>query len=240
MPNEKFVKSRVLIVDDHPIMRQGLAQTINDQPEMEVCGEAGTVAEARQVMEWCQPDLAIIDILLGEGSGLELIQQCRETWPDLKILVFSMHDETLFAERVLQAGALGYLNKAEPMEAFHTALQCVHSGHVYLSPRMTHRLLDQMPAKKADKQRAPIQKLSNRELEVFELIGRGLVTKQIAVRLGVSHKTIETYREHLKKKLNVDNGSQLTTHAVQWVLEQGHDSSAAVAAEIRNGVSGFD
>src|SRR5262245_8084410 len=226
MRRPSFAETRVLIVDDHPFMRRGLAQTINDQPGLEVCGEAGSVAEALQLMETCSPHLAVVDISLGAESGIELIQAIRERWPSIRVLVSSMHDETLFAERALRAGALGYVNKGEPPDVFVAALQRVSSGQIYLSERMTNRMLDQVLTDRIETSRSPIETLSNRELEVFEMIGRGMATKQIAARLGLSPKTIETYREHIKQKLNLKNATELTRNAVQWVLEQGRQPAA--------------
>ena len=221
MRKDETTATRVLIVDDHPFMLRGLAQTINDQPDMLVCAEAGSIPEALEMAAAHQPDLAVVDISLGEGSGIELVKEIKERWPNTKILVSSMHDESLFAERALRAGALGYVNKGAPPDAFVAALQRVNSGQVYLSERMTNRMLDKMLTDKDEQHRSPIEKLSNRELEVFEMIGKGLVTKQIAARLSLSPKTIETYREHIKSKLNLSNASEMTRHAVQWVLEQG-------------------
>jgi DNA-binding NarL/FixJ family response regulator len=226
MRRPSFAETRVLIVDDHPFMRRGLAQTINDQPGLEVCGEAGSVAEALKMMESCSPHLAVVDISLGAESGIELIQAIRERWPSVKVLVSSMHDETLFAERALRAGALGFVNKGEPPAVFVAALQRVSSGQIYLSERMTNRMLDQVLTDKLEANRSPIETLSNRELEVFEMIGKGMSTKQIAARLGLSPKTIETYREHIKQKLNLANATELTRNAVQWVLEQGRQPAS--------------
>jgi DNA-binding NarL/FixJ family response regulator len=225
MRRPTIAETRVLIVDDHPYMRRGLAQTINDQPGLEVCGEAGSLAEAVQIMETRSPHLAVVDISLGAESGIELIQVLHDRWPDTKVLVSSMHDETLFAERALRAGALGFVNKGEPPDVFVTALQRVNSGQIYLSERMTKRMLGQVLADK-DANRSPIETLSNRELEVFEMIGKGLATKQIAGRLGLSPKTIETYREHIKQKLKLSNATELTRNAVQWVLEQGRQPAS--------------
>lgn len=221
MSKASLAETRVLIVDDHPFMRQGLAYMINDQPGLRVCGQAGSIADALQLMETTPVDLAVIDISLGQGSGIELIRSIKEKWPDTRMLVSSMHDETLFAERALRAGALGYVNKGEPPDTFIAALLRVNSGQIYLSERMTNRMLDLLVTDKKTEQRDPLESLSNREIEVFEMIGRGMITKQIAARLGLSHKTIETYREHIKQKLNLANASELTRHAVQWVLEQG-------------------
>ena len=220
---------RVLIVDDHPFMRAGLAQTINDRSGMTVCGQAGNIPEALQLMGQHRPDLAVVDLSLGEESGLDLIKAIKDQWPGTKILVSSMHDETLFAERVLRAGALGYVNKGEPPDVFISALERVGTGQVYLSDRMTNRMLGRMLGENPQQEGDPIAKLSNRELEVFELIGNGLVTKQIAARLGLSPKTIETYREHIKAKLNLANASELTRHAVQWVLERGRQTPSPTA-----------
>jgi len=225
MRRPTIAETRVMIVDDHPYMRRGLAQTINDQPGLEVCGEAGSLAEAVQIMETCSPHLAVVDISLGAESGIELIQVLHDKWPATKVLVSSMHDETLFAERALRAGALGFVNKGEPPDVFVTALQRVNSGQIYLSERMTKRMLGQVLADK-EANRSPIETLSNRELEVFEMIGKGLATKQIAGRLGLSPKTIETYREHIKQKLKLSNATELTRNAVQWVLEQGRQPAS--------------
>jgi len=224
------VSIRVLIVDDHPFMRRGLAQTINDQPGLEVCGEAGNVADALRITETCHPHLAVVDISLGEESGIELVQMIRAKWPDVKVLVSSMHDETLFAERALRAGALGYVNKGEPPNVFIAALQRVSSGQIYLSERMTNRTLHQVLADKDEINRSPIETLSNREIEVFEMIGKGMATKQIAAKLKLSPKTIETYREHIKQKLKLKNSTELTRNAVQWVLEQGRLPASDVPA----------
>lgn len=230
MNSQTSASVRVLIVDDHPFMRAGLAQTIKDRSGMTVCGEAGNIPEALQLMGQHRPDLAVVDLSLGEESGLDLIKAIKDQWPATRILVSSMHDETLFAERVLRAGALGYVNKGETPEVFVAALERVGSGQVYLSERMTSRMLGRMLGDNPQQDGDPIAKLSNRELEVFELIGNGLVTKQIAARLGLSPKTIETYREHIKAKLNLANASELTRHAVQWVLERGRQSPSATSA----------
>jgi DNA-binding NarL/FixJ family response regulator len=221
MPFPTIAETRVLIVDDHPFMRRGLAQTIKDQPGLSVCGEAGSAAEALEIIESARPQLAVVDISLGAESGIELIQEIHQKWPDIRVLVSSMHDEALFAERALRAGALGYVNKGEPPNVFVAALLRVNSGQIYLSERMTKRLLDHVLTDKAQQMRSPIETLSNRELEVFEMIGRGLSTKQIAAKLSLSPKTIETYREHIKQKMNLANSTELTRSAVQWVLEQG-------------------
>lgn len=212
---------RVMIVDDHPFMRRGLAQTINDMTEMTVCGEASSKAEAMALIDTLQPDLLVVDISLGDGSGIELIKEVSSRSPGIKMLVSSMHDESLFAERAIRAGALGFVNKGENSEVFVEALRKIKDGKIYLSSRMTDHVLTQFVATQEEPRKSRIDSLSDRELEVFELIGRGMITKQIAARLELSPKTVETYREHIKMKLNLSNGTELTRHAVQWVLEQG-------------------
>lgn len=210
-----------MIVDDHPFMRRGLAQTINDMTEMTVCGEASSKAEAMALIDTLQPDLLVVDISLGDGSGIELIKEVSSRSPGIKMLVSSMHDESLFAERAIRAGALGFVNKGENSEVFVEALRKIKDGKIYLSSRMTDHVLTQFVATQEEPRKSRIDSLSDRELEVFELIGRGMITKQIAARLELSPKTVETYREHIKMKLNLSNGTELTRHAVQWVLEQG-------------------
>jgi DNA-binding NarL/FixJ family response regulator len=210
----------VLIVDDHAFLRRGLAQIIDDLPEVTVCGEAGTVSETLEQIRRTRPDIVVVDISLTDGNGLELTKEIKSNWPEIKVLVSSMHDEALMAERALRAGALGYVSKSDDVDAFITALRRVRDGQVYLSARMTDRLLTRVVAGGTEPSRSPLEKLSDRELEVFELIGRGLSTKQIAAQLDLSRKTVETYREHIKSKLNLRNGTELTRHAVQWVLER--------------------
>ena len=213
-------KSRVFIVDDHPFMRRGLAATITDQADMEVCGEAAGKFEALQRLAEAKPHLVLIDISLEDGNGIDLIKEIKSRWPDMKMLVSSMHEESLFAERAIRAGALGFINKSEPVERFVEALQCVISGRISLSQRMTDRILNQAIATNEVVPKSPYERLSDREIEVFQMIGNGLGTKQIAVKLELSRKTVETYREHIKAKLNLANGTELTRHAIQWVLEQ--------------------
>jgi DNA-binding NarL/FixJ family response regulator len=210
---------RILIVDDHPIVRRGLAQIINDQPDLEVCGQAESQAEALKLLVETEPELIIVDVSLKDGSGIELIKQIKSRLPDAKMLVSSMHDESLFAERALRAGAMGYIDKQEATERTVEAIRHVLGGRVYLSSRMADRMLHRIVAGEAEPDRSPIESLSDRELEVFELIGQGLMTRQIAKKLHLSHKTIETYRENIKQKLNLKSGAELTRHALQWVLE---------------------
>ena len=213
------VKKRVMIVDDHPVVRQGLALLIDQQPDLEVCAEADSVSEAFSRFTETSPDLTIIDLSLKDGSGIELIKEIKARNEHAKMLVSSMHDETLFAERVLRAGAKGYISKGEATGNIVDAARQVLGGRVYLSPRMSDQMLHRLVAHGDDADRSPIESLSDRELEVFEMIGQGLTTRQIAAKLDLSPKTVETYRENIKAKLNLPNGTALTRHAVQWLLE---------------------
>lgn len=217
LPGEK---SRILIVDDHPVMRKGLSQVINDQSDMEVIGEASNIPEALEKIQELKPDLVIVDISLGDGNGIELIKQIRSRGEEPRMLVSSMHDESLFAERAIRAGAQGYVNKHEDTNRLIQALRDVRAGRIALSEKMTDRLLNRV-AGRHDDGGSPLDRLTDRELEVFRLIGEALTTREIAARLELSRKTVETYRENIKAKLNLSNAAELTRHAVQWVLEEG-------------------
>jgi DNA-binding NarL/FixJ family response regulator len=213
-------KYKVLIVDDHPIVRRGLADLIAGRADLEVCGEADGVAEGLRQVEAAQPDLVLVDLTLRGGHGLELIEAIAARHPQVKALVSSMHDESLFAERALRAGASGYISKQEPPERLIEALRQVLRGEIYLSPRMASRLLHRVTSgEPLDK--TPVESLSDRELEVFQMIGQGQTTKQIAQTLNLSHKTVEAHREKIKAKLNLKNSSELSRHATLWVLESG-------------------
>jgi len=212
--------TRILIVDDHPLVRTGFAQLIGDCPDMEVCGEAGDMSEALKQVEATNPDLAIIDLSLAGGSGLDLIEHIRARNKKILMLVASMHDETLYAERVLAAGARGYINKQEAQERIIQAIRQVLSGKVYLSQHMTDRLLSGMVDANGEKR--DIDSLSNRELQVFELIGQGVATSQMAEQLNLSVKTIETHQAHIKKKLGLSSAHELNQRAIRWTME--HDS----------------
>ena len=210
--------TRILIVDDHPLVRTGFAQLIGDCPDLEVCGEAGDMAEALKQVDATHPDLAIIDLSLAGGSGLDLIERIKSRNKDILMLVASMHDETLYAERVLAAGARGYVNKQEAQDRIIQAIRHVLAGKVYLSQQMTDRLLSGMVD--AGSEKRDIDNLSNRELQVFELIGQGVATGQMAEQLNLSAKTIETHQAHIKKKLGLGSAHELTQRAIRWVMEQ--------------------
>lgn len=211
--------ANILIVDDHPLVRTGFAQLIGDTPDLEVCGEAGDMASALQLLDMNTPDLAIIDLSLAGGSGLDLIEHIKARNSEILMLVASMHDESLYAERVLAAGARGYINKQEAQEKIIQAIRQVLKGKVYLSERMTERILNNMVSRTDDKQ--GIGSLSNRELQVFEMIGQGIAPGKMAKQLNLSVKTIETHQAHIKKKLGVSSAHKLTHRAIRWALEQG-------------------
>lgn len=210
-------KHKVLIVDDHPLVRRGLAELIATEPDLVICGEAEDMAEAIKQIETNCPDLAIIDISLKSSHGIKLIEHIKANHPGVKMLVSSIHNELDFAERSLRAGALAYISKQEPTEMLLDAIRQVLRGEIYLSSRMANRLMHNLVGKPTDSD--PIKTLSNRELEVFEMIGQGLTTQQIARKLILSAKTIETHREKIKGKLDLKNSSELNRRAVQWVLE---------------------
>jgi len=210
--------TRILIVDDHPLVRTGFSQLIGDCPDLEVCGEAGDMAEALKQVDATSPDLAIIDLSLAGGSGLDLIERIRSRNKDILMLVASMHDETLYAERVLAAGARGYINKQEAQDSIIRAIRQVLSGKVYLSQEMTDRLLSGMVDANGEKR--DIDSLSNRELQVFELIGEGVSSSQIAEQLNLSIKTIETHQAHIKKKLGLGSAHELNQRAIRWAMDQ--------------------
>jgi DNA-binding NarL/FixJ family response regulator len=213
-------RSRILIVDDHPVVRRGLRMLIDDEPDLFVCGEASDADEAIRVLDAKKPDLVIVDLSLKESSGLELIKRIKSRNAAAKMLVSSMFDESLYAERVLNAGALGYVSKQEAMEKVIEAIRCVLSGRVYLSAAMSDRMLHRLARDHQATQRSPVETLSDRELEVFEMIGRGRTTAEIAGQLHLSVKTVETHREKVKAKLGLKTAAELYQHAVRWVLEQ--------------------
>lgn len=212
--------SRIMIVDDHPVVRKGLAEMLEQESDLEICGEAGDVPDAVAMVDDVLPDLMIVDVSLEGGSGLELIKQVKAINSDIKMLVWSMHDESLYAERVLHAGAKGFISKQEPTETICAAIRQVLSGKVWLSPRMTNQMLHRAVGGDADLDQSPVAALTDREIEVFEMIGQGLMTREIAEKLHLSIKTIETHRENIKRKLNLTNSAQLGRYAAQWVIEQ--------------------
>ena len=209
-------KTRIFLVDDHHIVRMGLAQLINQEADLMVCGEADSSEEAAVGIAKLIPDIAVVDISLGEDDGVELIKRIGVLHPEVKILVLSMHDEDIYAERALRAGAGGYIMKREAAETVITAIRKVLRGDIYLSGTMSERLLGRI-FHGTPTAGLHVGDLSNRELEVFELIGIGWSTKEIAERLGLSVKTVETYREKLKIKLKLKDSSELLRQAIRWM-----------------------
>lgn len=216
---EIAAKTRILIVDDHPLVREGLIGLLSAESDFTVCGEASGIAEARRVVAATKPDVAIIDVMLSDGSGIDLIKELKARYAGMKLLVVSMHDESLFAERVLRAGAVGYVSKQEASRTIVQAVRTILTGKLYLSPNMTELVVQRAFISGVDHSRPPVDRLTEREREVFELIGSGLSSRQISVKLEVSPKTVETHREHIKEKLELTTAAELTRYAVQWVLE---------------------
>jgi DNA-binding NarL/FixJ family response regulator len=213
-------RERIVLVDDHAIVREGLRQIINASEDLVVCGEADDAQRALAALAELHPDFVIVDITLRGVDGLELIRQVQQRWPRLPILVLSMHSEELYAERALRAGARGYIMKQEATRDILVAIRRVLGGELYVSPTMQARLLRRVVGRRADlTEKTPIESLSDRELEVFRLIGSGLSTREIAEQLRLSVKTVESYREHIKKKLRIGTGAQLIRHALQWTMQ---------------------
>ena len=210
---------RILIVDDHPLVRRGLTELIAEEAGLRVCGDAEGTAEALALVKETHPDLVVVDLSLKSGHGLQLLEQIRAYDDRIKLLVSSMHDESVYAERALRAGASGYVNKQEAPTTVISAIREVLAGNVYLSSQMTNRMLQRVIDPNGKPSGDIVDGLSNRELEVFEMIGHGMSTSEIAERLHLSVKTIETYRENIKAKLDLRNASELTRRAVRWIIE---------------------
>lgn len=220
MKKARKAKSRVLLVDDHPVVRDGLAQLIRGEADLTVCGEAGSAEEALDAVNRLEPDLAIVDISLGGVNGIELIKNIKAIRPTLVVLVLSMHDESHFAERALRAGASGYVMKREARDHIMQAIRTVLLGESYVSEKMTKNIVHQYLHGGANKNATPIDRLSDRELEVLTLLGKGLSSKEIAHRLHLSQKTVDSHRTHMKEKLNVKGAPELVRFAVEWVSAQ--------------------
>lgn len=216
-------KTRILLVDDHAVVRFGIAQLINRQPDMEVCGEEEDASKAMGAIESLKPDLTIADISLKDSSGLELVRNIKAQYPKLPVLIVSGHDESVYAEIAFRAGALGYLMKEEALEKVIMAVRRVLSGAIYVSDSLAARMLQQQIRGQSTINESPVKSLSDRELEVFQLIGQWKSTREIADELHLSVKTIEYYREQIKRKLNLKNAAELTQRATSWV---GRDEAA--------------
>ena len=220
--NQTIKRARILIVDDHPAVREALASRIGRQPDLEVCGEAADMSEALRLVADTQPDLVVVDISLKTDSGIDLIKRIKDRNDSVRMLVWSMHSESLYAERALRAGALGYVNKDQATDKIIDAIRRVLEGKVFLSDAMAEKMLHRaVGGGREDVTRSPLDALADRELEVFRLIGQGVKTTDIAERLHLSVKTVETYRDRIRQKLDLSDGTELAHYATQWALENG-------------------
>jgi len=210
-------KLGVFLVDDHPLVREWLTQFIQRESDLTVCGEAEDTHEALKGIEETKPAIVIADISLKNTHGLELVKDLQARHPALPVLVLSMHDESLYAERVLRAGAKGYITKQEATRKILLAIRQVLAGQIYISEKMASRMVHKLVMGRADNQKSPIERLTDRELEVFQLIGRGQGTRRIAAELHLGIKTVESYRARIKEKLKLEDGTQLLQQAIQWV-----------------------
>ena len=213
-------KHAVLVVDDHPLFRKGVVQLLTDEPDIEVRAQAGNAKEALDALRRHRLDLAVIDISLEGGTnGIELTKAIRAERPRLPVLILSMHDESLYAERALRAGARGYVMKREALDQFITAVRTVLEGEIFISPAISNRMVyDHIHG--GDSARSPVDRLSDRELEVLQLIGKGHDMHDIARGLNLSEKTVETHRAHIKDKLNLANAREVTRFATNWLMLQ--------------------
>jgi DNA-binding NarL/FixJ family response regulator len=213
------MKRKIIIIDDHPVVRQGMAQLINQENDLEISGQ---VEEANKVVDLIKkilPDLVILDLSLKDTSGIEVIKDIKVIYPELPILVLSMHDESLYAERVLRLGAMGYIMKHEATEKIIFAIRQVLNGNIYASDNILSNILKKAVSNKSDR-KSPMESLSDRELEIFQFIGDGLKTSQIAEKLNLSTKTIEVYKEKIKEKLNISSGAELTKYCIEFSMNE--------------------
>ncbi len=211
---------RIMIVEDHPLMQKGMEMTLNAESDMEVAGMASTGEEALSVADKVRPDLAVVDISLPGMNGLELIRQLRATYDDLRILVVSRHEEELFAERAVRAGAQGYIMKIDAGDQVVDAVRKIADGGVYLSEKISSKLLLNLAWGGEQKEKSPYEMLSDRELTVFRMIGQGRHTREIAERMHISSKTVDTYKARIREKLDIPDGARLLRQAVQWFREK--------------------
>lgn len=215
-PGPRTKRVRILLVDDHPLVRERLAEIIQREQDLTVCGEAEDRHEALAAVAARSPDLAIIDLTLKNSDGLELIKDIKVRWPKVQMLVVSMHDESLYAERVIRAGAQGYITKQEATRRILLAIRRVLSGGIYLNEKVAGHIIGRLTASSAPAAASPAEQLADRELQVFDLVGRGLATIEIAARLHIAVKTVETYRARIKEKLQLQNSSELRQCAISW------------------------
>ncbi len=212
---------KVLLVEDHPMFREHLGQLIDRDLGMSICGEADNIRDAMRLIHETKPDIAIVDITLHGSSGLELLKDIKAQGLDINVLVLSMHDEELYAERALRAGAKGYITKNEASNEVVEAIRCVMKGDVYASRQMTAKLLERMTQKRNNSELAGMETLADRELEVFQMLGRGKSTREIAQTLNLGESTVETYRARIKEKLQLRSAAELYLRAGQWVRDHG-------------------
>lgn len=210
-------KAKVLLVDDHPLVRRGMAATINAEADLTVCGSAESAEQALELIPKAEPSIALIDITLGGLDGIDLIKDIRSRYPNLLMLVVSMHDECTYADRALRAGARGYIMKSEPVERVLAATRRVLGGEVYVSERCASHLLGSVVGGGKGMEKSPLDRLTDRELQVFTFLGQGLGIREIADRLYLSTKTVEAHREHIKQKFNFQRSQELLRYAIQHV-----------------------
>jgi len=211
---------QVFLVDDHPLVREWLTNLINKRPDLRVCGEAGSAPEALRLIGELQPDIAIVDITLASGSGLELIKDLQLQQPGVAVLVLTMHDESIYALRALRAGARGYIMKCEATQKVIQAIRTVLAGKLFVSERVTAQMAEKFAEPRPAKTGSPVELLSDRELEVFQLLGRGQGTRQIAEQMHISFKTVQAFCARIKDKLELDNVNELLREAVRWQENQ--------------------
>ncbi len=213
------MKSKVYLVDDHPLLRDGITRLINRQKDLTVCGESENISGALKGIPEKKPDIAIVDLTLEDGSGLSLVEKLSSSHSTLPVLVLSMHDESVYAERCLKAGARGYIMKREPPKEVLSALRTILEGRLYISEKLGPKLINKFLSNKLKPSQSPVDYLTTRELEVYQLIGKGLQKKEIAEQLNLRIKTVENYTEHLKKKMNFKNLHETITHAIKFNSE---------------------
>lgn len=218
----KDKKTRIFVVDDHPLMRDGLALLVSSEPDLQICGTAGSMQETLQQLATAKADLLVLDLSLKDGLGLELIKSVRERYPHIRLLVVSTYDENLYAERALRMGASGYVNKQECDTTLLQAIRAVLGGRRHISEAILQRLLDHAIEGVSCDSGDPVERLTDRELEVFRLIGQGRAPSAIAKQLHISPHTVDSHREKIRHKLGLENGRELIQRAIRWVLENEH------------------
>ena len=223
-------KIKILLVDDHPLVREWLTNLLKQQPDFQVCGEAGDAPEALRLIGATQPDITIVDISLASGSGIELIKDIRASHAQVAVVVLSMHDELLYAERALRAGAGGYIMKSEATQKVIEAIRAVLRGEIYVSPKVASLMAQKFVGGKTGRTSFPIEQLSDRELEVFQLLGAGYSTRQISEHLHVGFKTVQGYSARIKEKLNLSNINELMREAIRW--QENQDRTPIIKKEV--------